>query len=42
MMRDSFPSIFHAFDVWHMAKKLSEKVDSRAKKTQKLGCGLGH
>ena len=37
MMREIFPSIFHAYDVWHMGKSLLKKLTACAKKHPKVG-----
>ena len=37
MMKDIFPGIFHAFDVWHMGKSLLKKLIACAKKHPKVG-----
>ncbi|KAL5256457.1 hypothetical protein ACHWQZ_G011635 [Mnemiopsis leidyi] len=37
MMRENFPAVYHAFDVWHMAKSLQKKLTACAKKHQKVG-----
>ena len=37
MMRNSFPAVYHAFDVWHMAKSLQKKLTACVKKHPKVG-----
>ena len=37
MMKEIFPGIFHAFDVWHMGKSLLKKLIACAKKHPKVG-----
>ena len=37
MMKEKFPSIFHAFDIWHMGKSLLKKLTACAKKHPKVG-----
>ena len=36
MMREKFSTIFHAFDIWHMAKSLLKKLVKRGKKHPKI------
>jgi hypothetical protein len=37
MMRERFPKVYHAFDVWHMGKSLQKKLTACAKKHPKVG-----
>ena len=37
MMREQYPSIYHAYDVWHMAKSLRKKLTKISKKNPKIG-----
>ena len=41
MMRIRFPDIFHAFDIWHMAKSLQKKLTAAAKTHPKIGLWTG-
>lgn len=37
MMRENYPSIYHAYDIWHMAKSLRKKLSKISKKHPKIG-----